>query len=123
MIHFIILAAGKSKRFHRKLDKQFYKYKNKEIIDHSVQKSLDSNLFKKILVVTNNINHLKKKKYPKIVSIIKGGKERSDSSLIALKYLRKYKPKNVFIHDAARPNFSIKSVSYTHLTLPTNDRV
>ena len=25
-----------------------------------------------------------------------------------LKYLKKYKPKNVFIHDAARPNFSIK---------------
>ena len=47
--YFVILAAGKSKRFHRKLAKQFYKYNNKEIIDHSVQKSLDSNLFKKIL--------------------------------------------------------------------------
>ena len=63
--YFVILAAGKSKRFHRKLAKQFYNYKNKEIIDHSVQKSLNSNLFKKILIVTNNINHLKKKKYPK----------------------------------------------------------
>ena len=121
--YFVILAAGKSKRFHRKLAKQFYKYKNKEIIDHSVQKSLDSNLFKKILVVTNNINHLKKKKYPKIVNVIKGGKERSDSSLIALKYLKKYKPRNVFIHDAARPNFSIKLLKNLTKNLKANKAV
>ncbi len=121
--YFVILAAGKSKRFHRKLAKQFYKYKNKEIIDHSVQKSLDSNLFKKILIVTNNVNHLKKKKYPKIVSLIKGGKERSDSSLIALKYLKKYKPRNVFIHDAARPNFSIKLLKNLTKNLKANKAV
>ena len=106
--YFVILAAGKSKRFHEKIAKQFYKYKNKEIIDHSIQKSLDSGLFKKIIIVSNNLSHLKKKKYPKKVSIIKGGKERSDSSLKALKYLKKFKPKNVLIHDAARPDFSTK---------------
>jgi 2-C-methyl-D-erythritol 4-phosphate cytidylyltransferase/2-C-methyl-D-erythritol 2,4-cyclodiphosphate synthase len=106
--YFVILAAGKSKRFHNKIAKQFYHYKNKEIIDHSIEKSLNSKLFKKIIIVTNNLNHLKKKKLPKIVKIIKGGKERSDSSLIALKYLKKFKPTNVLIHDAARPNFSVK---------------
>ena len=106
--YFVILAAGKSKRFHNKIAKQFYHYKNKEIIDHSIEKSLNSKLFKKIIIVTNNLNHLKKKKLPKIIKIIKGGKERSDSSLIALKYLKKFKPTNVLIHDAARPNFSIK---------------
>ena len=106
--YFVILAAGKSKRFNKKIPKQFYNYKNKEIIDHSIEKSLNSKLFKKILIVTNNINHFKKKNIHKSIKIIKGGKERSDSSLIALKYLKKYKPKNVFIHDAARPNFSIK---------------
>ena len=106
--YFVILAAGKSKRFHKKIPKQFYYYKNKEIIDHSIDKSLDSKLFKKIIIVTSFPNFFKKKKYPKSVIIIKGGKERSDSSLKALKYLKKYKPKNVFVHDAARPNFSIK---------------
>ena len=106
--YFVILAAGKSKRFHNKIAKQFYHYKNKEIIDHSIEKSVNSKLFKKIIIVTNNLNHLKKKKLPKIIKIIKGGKERSDSSLIALKYLKKFKPTNVLIHDAARPNFSIK---------------
>ena len=106
--YFVILAAGKSKRFNKNVAKQFYNYKNKEIIDHSIDKSVNSKLFKKILIVANNLNHFKKKKYPKLIKIIKGGKERSDSSLIALKYLKKYKPSNVFIHDAARPDFSVK---------------
>ena len=64
---FVILAAGKSKRFDKKIAKQFYNYKNKEIIDHSIRKSLDSRLFKKIVIVTNNLNHFKKKKYPKMI--------------------------------------------------------
>ena len=55
--YFVILAAGKSKRFHRNLAKQFFNYKNKDIIDHSVEKSLNSKLFKKIIIVTNYINY------------------------------------------------------------------
>ena len=121
--YFVILAAGKSKRFHKKIAKQFYNFKNKEIIDHSVDKSLNSKLFKKIVIVSNNINHLKKKKYPKSISIISGGKERSDSSLKALKYLKKYKPKNVFIHDAARPNFSVKMLKNIAKNLKKNKAV
>ena len=74
--YFVILAAGKSKRFGKNFLKQFYKYKNKEIIDHSVEKSLKSRLFKKIVIVSNNARYLKKKKYSKLVTIIKGGKGR-----------------------------------------------
>ena len=118
--YFVILAAGKSKRFYKNINKQFYKYKNKEIIDHSVEKSFNSKLFKKILVVTNNLNHFKKKRYPDTVKIIKGGRERSESSLIALKYLKKYKPKNIFLHDAARPNFSIDLLKIIAKSLKKN---
>ena len=121
--YFVILAAGKSKRFNNKIPKQFFSYKNKEIIDHSIEKSLNSKLFKKIIVVTNNLNRLIKKKYPKSVKIIKGGKERSDSSLIALKYIRKFKPMNVLIHDAARPNFSVKLLKNLIYKLKTNRAV
>ena len=106
--YFVILAAGKGSRFDKNKEKQFYNYKNKEILEHSVVKSLESKLFDKIIIVTNNLKKLKNKKYSKFVKLIKGGKERSDSSLLALKYLKKFKPKNVLIHDAARPNFSIK---------------
>ena len=121
--YFVILAAGKSKRFSKNLLKQFYKYKNKEIIDHSVEKALKSKLFKKIIIVSNNARYLKKKKYPKLVSIIKGGKERSDSSLNALKFIKKYKPKKVFIHDAARPNFSLKLLKNISKNLKKNKAV
>ena len=121
--YFVILAAGKSKRFHKDINKQFYNYKNKEIIDHSVEKSLNSKLFERILIVTNNLKHLKKKRYPKSISIIKGGKERSDSSLIALKFLKRYKPKNVFVHDAARPNFSINLLKKILKNLKKNKAV
>ena len=106
-----------------KTPKQFFNYRNKEIIDHSIEKSLNSKLFKKILIITNKLKNFKKKKYPKSVSVIKGGKERSDSSLIALKYLKKYKPKNVFIHDAARPNFSVKLLKNMLKSLKKNKAV
>ncbi len=121
--YFVILAAGKSKRFNKKIPKQFFNYRNKEIIDHSIEKSLNSKLFKKILIVSNNPKHLKKKKYPKSISIIRGGKERSDSSFKALKYLKRYKPKNVFIHDAARPNFSIRLLKNIAKNLKNNKGV
>ena len=104
--YFIILAAGSSKRFDAKKQKQYFFYKNKELFEHSLEKALKSKLFNKIVLVVDNPKKIKKK-YPKNVLIIKGGKERSDSSLIGLKKIKKLKPSNVLIHDAARPNFSI----------------
>ena len=107
--YFIILAAGKGRRFSSKIPKQFIFYKGKQILEHSIEKTLKSKLFKKILIVTN-------KNYKKYINIernkklifISGGKERKDSSFKALRYLKKYNPSKVFIHDAARPDFSIE---------------
>ena len=105
--YFIILASGQSKRFNSKKQKQFVLYKNKALFEHSIEKALATKLFKKIILVVNDKKQIKIK-LPENVTTIKGGKERSDSSLIALKYISKFKPNNVLIHDAARPNFSIK---------------
>ena len=44
---FILLAAGKGKRFKSKTQKQFINYKNKPLFMHSVDKAIKSNLFKK----------------------------------------------------------------------------
>ncbi len=106
---FIILAAGKSKRFNSYLPKQFNYFKGKRIFEHSIDKAINSNLFKKIILVINKshrkyINNINKKN----IIIINGGKERKDSSKKAIDYLKKFKPSKVFIHDAARPNFSVK---------------
>ena len=104
--YFIILASGQSKRFNSSKPKQFITYKNKALFEHSLDKAISSNLFKKIILVVNDRKQIKKK-YSKNVLIIQGGKERSDSSLIALKYIKKFNPNNILIHDAARPNFTI----------------
>ncbi len=100
---FILLAAGKGKRFKSKNPKQFVNYKNKPLFMHSVDKALKSNLFKEIVIVTNK----KIKMSYKNIKIIKGGKERYKSSQKALDFIKNKKFVNVFIHDAARPNFSI----------------
>jgi 2-C-methyl-D-erythritol 4-phosphate cytidylyltransferase/2-C-methyl-D-erythritol 2,4-cyclodiphosphate synthase len=117
--YFIILASGQSKRFNSNKPKQFIKYKNKALFEHSLDKAIISKLFKKIVLVVNDKKQIKKK-YSKNVLIIKGGKERSDSSLIALKYIKKFKPNNVLIHDAARPNFTINLLKNLIKSLRTN---
>ena len=117
--YFIILASGQSKRFNSKKLKQFISYKNKALFEHSLEKALISQLFKKIILVVNDKKQIKIK-LPKIVTVIKGGKERSDSSLLALKYIKKFKPTNVLIHDAARPNFSIRLLNKLIASLKKN---
>ncbi len=120
--YFIILASGQSKRFNSNKPKQFNIYKNKALFKHSIEKAIKSKLFKKIILVINDKKSIREK-FPKNILIVKGGKERSDSSLIALKYIKKYKPTNVLIHDAARPNFTIKLLSNLIKQLKNNKAV
>jgi len=109
---FIILAAGESKRFKSKIPKPYYLYRGKPLFLHSVNKALESKKFKKIILVINK-KHKKflRNKKLKNIKVIIGGKNRSESSLKALKSLSNNKISKVFIHDAARPNFSLKLIS------------
>jgi len=116
---FILLAAGKGKRFKSKNLKQFVNYRNKPLFMHSIDKALSSNLFKEIVLVTNNKIKLKNNK----IKIIKGGKERYQSSQKALEFIKNKKFKNVFIHDAARPNFSINLLKNLKKHLSNNKAV
>ncbi len=117
---FILLAAGKGKRFKSNKPKQFINYVNKPLFMHSVDKALESKLFKSIIIVSNaplkNIRN-------RSIKIIKGGKERYQSSQKAINFLKNKKIKNVFIHDAARPNFSIKLLKRLYSNLKKNKAV
>tara|TARA_S200000501_G_scaffold367896_1_gene404926 strand:- start:1549 stop:2664 length:1116 start_codon:yes stop_codon:yes gene_type:complete len=108
---FIILAAGKSERFKSSIPKPYYNFKGKPLYLHSIERAIESKIFEKIILVINK-KHRKyiDKSYLKDISIINGGLNRSDSSKKAVKYIKKRKYTNVFIHDAARPNFSIKII-------------
>ena len=117
---FILLAAGKGKRFKSNNPKQFINYINKPLFMHSVDKAIKSRLFKSIIIVSNiPIKNIKDKS----IKVIKGGKERYQSSQKALNFIRNKRFKNVFIHDAARPNFSIKLLKKLYSNLKKNKAV
>jgi len=122
--YFIILAAGESKRFNSNIPKPYIVYKEKPIIQHSIDRAKMCKKIEKILLVINK----KHKKFIKTVNtkslkIIYGGKTRAESSYKALKSIKKNKVKNVFIHDAARPNFSSKLLNRLIKELKKNKSV
>ena len=117
---FILLAAGKGKRFKSNTFKQFHTLNGKPLINHSLEKAIKSKIFKEIIVVTNSKI---KKPRDKNIKVIKGGSERFESSKKALEYIKNKKFKNVYIHDAARPNFSIKLLKKLQKKLIRNKAV
>ncbi len=49
----LIVSGGEGKRFDKKLPKQFFKINKISILEQSVKKFINSNLFDKIVVVCN----------------------------------------------------------------------
>ena len=108
-ICFIILAGGESKRFNSITPKPYSLYRGKPLLLHSVDKAKKYNKFSKIVIVINK-KHKKfiNKLNIKNVKIIEGGKTRAESAYKGLKSIKRNNFRNVMIHDAARPNFSLK---------------
>ena len=106
----IILAGGNSHRFGSNIGKPYQKIAGKSLIEINITKALKFKQIRKIIVVYNKkdsrrIRSLKLKN----VILLPGGNSRQQSTYNALKYLKKQKSiSKVLIHDAARPNFSIK---------------
>ena len=121
---FIILAAGESKRFNSNTPKAYHLYKGKPLLLHSIDKAKKYRKFDKIVLVINKKHkaHIKKLKI-KDVKIINGGNTRAESSFKGLKSIKNDNIKNVMIHDAARPNFSIKLLNKLNKKLKLNDCV
>ena len=108
----IILAGGESHRFGSKIAKPYQKIAGKSLIEINVIKASNFKEIKKIVVVYNKKDS-KRVKSLKLqnVKLILGGNNRQESTFNGLKYLIKQKGiKKVLIHDAARPNFSIKFI-------------
>ena len=119
----IILAGGNSHRFKSNIGKPYQKIAGKSLIEINIIKARQFKQIKKIIVVYNkkDSKHVKSLKLRNIQLIV-GGKNRQQSTLNALKYLNTQKDiSKVLIHDAARPNFSLKLFS-SILTNMTNAR-
>jgi 2-C-methyl-D-erythritol 4-phosphate cytidylyltransferase / 2-C-methyl-D-erythritol 2,4-cyclodiphosphate synthase len=109
----IILAGGNSHRFKSNIAKPYQKIAGKSLIEINVYKASQFKQIKKIIVVYNK-KDLKRVKSLKLknIKLILGGKDRQQSTYKALKYLNNKKGiTKVLIHDAARPNFSLKLFS------------
>ena len=106
----IILAVGKSSRFNSNLPKVYHKIGNKSLVEICIDKAKKIKTIKKIILVYNKKDKkiLKKLKL-KNIEFVLGGKTRQISTLNALRVLNKKNSfSKVLIHDAARPNFSLK---------------
>jgi len=106
----IILAAGNSHRFKSNIGKPYQNIAGKSLIEINVIKARQFKEIKKIILIYNK-KDLKRVKSLKLknVQLIVGGNSRKKSTYNALKYLNNKKGiSKVLIHDAARPNFSLK---------------
>ena len=121
---FIILAGGESKRFNSNTAKPYHLYKGKPLLLHSIDKVKNYGKFNRIVLVINKKHkvYIKKLKINN-VKIITGGKTRAESAYKGLRSIRNYNIKNVMIHDAARPNFSLKLLDRLNKGLKSNDCV
>ena len=134
MIHFIILAAGKSERFKKKknkISKQFYKFRGISPLEHLITSVSNSPSINSITLVINKDDKEKikgfKMKYPKLNTVVSGGNTRQKSVFIALKNIRKKRIKTrndiVLIHDAARPFLENRIIENCILHLKKYDGV
>ena len=112
----LIVAAGRGTRLGGELPKQYQPLDGKAVLTHSIEAFLKHPRIDKVQVViaaedeklyNNAISALKSKK---LLPPVIGGRERQDSVRLGLESLEKLNPKNVLIHDAARPYISAKVI-------------
>ena len=119
-ISVIICAAGDGNRLNNAspTPKQYLVINGKTIIEYSIDKFLELDIIENIVIAINpshiEYTHdiIKKDAYKDKVFIIHGSDTRLKSVMKGLEYLSTSGTTHVFIHDAARPNFSS--------TLPNN---
>jgi len=104
----ILLAGGMGIRAKLKVPKQFITVGNTNFLDFYLS-NLNKNIFD-IIIISSKDNFIKKFLIPlknkyKYLNIIfsNSGKNRQETVKNSLIKLKKYKPKNVLIHDSARP--------------------
>jgi len=113
----VILAGGTGSRFGLDIPKQFAKLAGKSIIEHTINNFQKHNRIDEICIVIHPdwIEKIEeiilKNNFTKVKKILKGGKERKDSSLSAIEsYSIEYDEINLLFHDAVRPFVSNKII-------------
>ena len=109
----IILACGESQRFKYNSPKQYTELSGDIILNQTIKIFLKNDKIDLIHLVLNK----KHKKYFKHIiknkKIYKtyGGDSRQKSVFYGLKFIKKFKPVNVLVHDASRPFTKVSLIS------------
>ncbi len=104
----IILASGTGSRIGLDIPKQFYKLKNKTILEYSIEIFENHPNIDNIIVVSNpnfidlTKEIIEKNDYKKVKKLLPGGSTRQKSSYIGVSSINDADAK-VLIHDAVRP--------------------
>jgi 2-C-methyl-D-erythritol 4-phosphate cytidylyltransferase len=106
----VILAGGKGERFENNTPKQFIKLAGKPVIEYTIEAFNNHTLIDEIIIVSK-IGYedklweiVKNNNFNKVKKILIGGKERFDSTYVALKSLEdEDENTKILFHDAVRP--------------------
>ncbi|MEK9771068.1 MAG: 2-C-methyl-D-erythritol 4-phosphate cytidylyltransferase [Nitrosomonadales bacterium] len=116
-IHVIIPASGFGKRFNAAQPKQFEKIQGNSIISLTESKFAQVDLIDKIFLIGDRAfekNFIQEKFHSKTKVIYAAGEQRAQTVLNGLKYLNDVEKINindwVIVHDAVRPNISVKLI-------------
>lgn len=134
----VVLAGGVGKRLGLSTPKQFFKVAGKMVIEHTVDVFERNAHIDEVVIVCNPMlladveNIVLRNGWKKVSRILKGGKERYDSSLAAI---RAYADEdvNLIFHDAVRPLVSqrivddvvnaLKTYQAVNVAIPTADTI
>lgn len=119
----VILAGGVGSRLGYGIPKQFYKVAGKTIIEHTVDVFEASPLIDRIAIVIHESYVARmeelvlKNGWRKVEKILKGGQERYESSLAAIRAYSDFPTYRLIFHDAVRPLVSQRIIREVVLAL------
>ncbi len=125
----MIVAAGRGVRAGSKLPKQYEVHNKTRMLSFTINALLKSSRVNALIVVINPRDielyedSIKDVRDPRILKRCFGGTERTESVQKGLKAIKKYAPKNVLIHDAARPFIPLDLINRIIISLNSNQAV
>lgn len=125
----IVLAGGVGSRLGLSTPKQFFKVAGKMVIEHTLDTFERNPHIDEIAVVSNPVyvsdveNIVLRNGWKKVKKILKGGKERYDSSLSAIHAYEGSEEVNLVFHDAVRPLVSQRIIDDVCEALKTYEAI
>ncbi|MDG2474168.1 MAG: IspD/TarI family cytidylyltransferase [Paracoccaceae bacterium] len=125
----MIVAAGRGRRAGGKIPKQYERSQNERMLSLTIQALLKSTKIDAIIVVINRLDiklymdSIKHLNTSRLLNHCFGGTERTETVKNGLTELKKYSPKKLLIHDAARPFISVELIERLLNSLVKNQAV